>query len=101
MSISFLLDQKPIVFAVGSARERSASARSIRDCLIRSNSERVARPACVGKQFWLLGSIPHVMPRDDHGWRASPTCCRAQTHPSRQRAVARKHCTDNGRGATW
>ena len=51
MSISFLLDKKPTVVPGGSAGERSGGARKVPYGAARSNSERAAPSACVGKRF--------------------------------------------------
>src|ERR1700757_1598452 len=51
MSIPFLLDEKPTVVPVSSAGERSGGARSVRHGAARSNSERAAPSACVGRRF--------------------------------------------------
>ena len=57
MSIPFLLDKKPTVVPGGSAGERSGGARKVPYGAARSNSERTAPSACVGKRFWLLRSF--------------------------------------------
>ena len=54
MSIPFLVDEKPTVVPTGSAGERSGGARKVPCGAARSNSERTAPSACVGRQFWLL-----------------------------------------------
>ena len=51
MSIPFLLDEKPTVVPGGSAGERSGGARKVPYGAARSNSERAAPSACVGKRF--------------------------------------------------
>ena len=51
MSIPFLLDKKPTVVPGGSAGERSGGARKVPYGAARSNSERAAPSACVGKRF--------------------------------------------------
>ena len=57
MSIPFLLDEKPTVVPGGSAGERSIGARKVPYRAARSNLERAAPSACVGKQFRLLRSF--------------------------------------------
>src|SRR5439155_19106485 len=47
----FVLDKKPTIVSVGSAGERSGGARKISCGAARSNSERAAPSACVGKRF--------------------------------------------------
>jgi hypothetical protein len=59
LSIPFLLDKKTTVVPVGSAGERSGGARKVLYGAARSNSERAAPSACVGKRFWLLRSEPY------------------------------------------
>ena len=51
MSISFLLDEKPTVVPVGSAGEQSGGAQEVPYGAVRSNSERAAPSACVGKNL--------------------------------------------------
>ena len=51
MSIPFLLDEKPTVVPGGSAGERSGGARKVPYGAARSNSERAAPSACVGKRY--------------------------------------------------
>ena len=51
MSIAFPLDEKPDVVPGGSAGERSGGARNLLYLAARSNSERAAPSACVGKRF--------------------------------------------------
>ena len=50
----FVLDEKPTVVLVGSAGERSGGAQEVPYGAARSNSERAAPSACVGRQFWVL-----------------------------------------------
>ena len=57
MSIPFLLDEKPTVVPGGSAGERSGGARKVPYRAARSNSERAAPSACVGKRF----SAPQIV----------------------------------------
>ena len=57
MSIPFLLDEKPTVVPGGSAGERSGGARKVPYGAARSNSERAAPSACVGKRF----SAPQIV----------------------------------------
>ena len=57
MSIPFLLDEKPTVVPVGSAGERSGGARKVPYRAARSNSERAAPSACVGRRF----SAPQIV----------------------------------------
>ena len=57
MSIPFLLDKKPTVVPGGSAGERSGGARKVPYGAARSNSERAAPSACVGKRF----SAPQIV----------------------------------------
>ena len=57
MSIPFLLDEKSTVVPVGSAGERSGGARKVPYGAARSNSERAAPSACVGKRF----SAPQIV----------------------------------------
>ncbi len=57
LSIPFLIDKKPTVVPGGSAREWSGGARSVPYRAARSNSERAAPSACVGRRFWLLRSF--------------------------------------------
>ena len=57
MSIPFLLDEKPTVVPVGSAGERSGGARKVPYGAARSNSERAAPSACVGRRF----SAPQIV----------------------------------------
>ena len=54
MSIPFLLDKKPTVVPGGSAGERSGGARKVPYGAARSNSERAAPSACVGKRYWAV-----------------------------------------------
>ena len=51
MSIPFLLDENPTVLPVGSAGERSGGAQEVPYGAARSNSERAAPSACVGRRF--------------------------------------------------
>src|SRR6266571_4861325 len=48
----FVLDEKPTVVSVGSAGERSGGAQEVPYGAARSNSERAAPSACVGRRFW-------------------------------------------------
>jgi hypothetical protein len=57
VSIPFLLDEKPTVVPVGSAGERSGGTRNVPFRGARSNLERAAPSACVGRQFCLVGDI--------------------------------------------
>ena len=68
MSIPFLLDEKPTVVPVGSAGERSGGARKVPYGAARSNSERAAPSACVGKRF----SAPQIV------WNRSTRCAGAR-----------------------
>ena len=54
MSIPFLLDKKPTVVPGGLAGEQSGGARKVPYGAARSNSERAAPSACVGKRFSAL-----------------------------------------------
>src|SRR5215468_9159861 len=47
----FLVDEKPTFVPVGSAGERSGGAQEVLYGAARSNSERAAPSACVGKRF--------------------------------------------------
>jgi hypothetical protein len=47
----FLLDEKSTVVPVGSAGEQSGGAQEVPYGAVRSNSERAAPSACVGKRF--------------------------------------------------
>ena len=47
----FLLDEKPTVVPVGSAGEQSGGAQEVPYGAVRSNSERAAPSACVGRRF--------------------------------------------------
>ena len=53
----FVLDEKPTVVPVGSAGERSGGARKVPYGAARSNSERAAPSACVGRRF----SAPQIV----------------------------------------
>jgi hypothetical protein len=53
----FLLDEKPTVVPVGSAGEQSGRARKVPYGAARSNSERAAPSACVGRRF----SAPQIV----------------------------------------
>jgi len=54
LSIPFLLDEKPTVVPVGSAGEQSGGTRKVRYGAARTNSERAAPSACVGKRVSAL-----------------------------------------------
>src|SRR5215467_7061316 len=47
----FVRDEKPTVVPVGSPRERSGGARKVPYRAARSDSERAAPSACVGRRF--------------------------------------------------
>src|SRR5215471_7158763 len=47
----FVLDEKSTVVPVGSAGEQSGGAQEVPYGAVRSNSERAAPSACVGKRF--------------------------------------------------
>ena len=47
----FLLDEKPTFVPGGSAGEQSGGAQEVPYGAVRSNSERAAPSACVGKRF--------------------------------------------------
>src|SRR5215813_8342289 len=51
MSIPFLVDEKPTVVPVGLAGEQSGGKRKVSYGDARSNSERAAPSACVGRRF--------------------------------------------------
>jgi hypothetical protein len=51
MSIVFLFDENPDVASAGSGGAAVGGARSIPDRAARSNSERAAPSACVGRRF--------------------------------------------------
>src|SRR5262245_42026332 len=51
MSIVFLFDENPDVASAGSGGAAVGDARSVPDHAARSNSERAAPSACVGKRF--------------------------------------------------
>src|SRR5262245_48286481 len=61
LSIPFLLDEKSTVVSVGSAAERSGGKRKVCYGDARSNSERAAPSACVGRRL----SAPQI------GWNRS------------------------------
>ena len=54
MSIVFLFDENPDVASTGSGGAAVGGARSVPDHAARSNSERAAPSACVGKRFWAV-----------------------------------------------
>src|SRR5215471_11750131 len=54
---SFVLDEKSTVVPVRLAGEQSGGKRKVSYGDARSNSERAAPSACVGRQFWLLRSF--------------------------------------------
>ena len=53
----FVLDEKPTVVSAGSAGERSGGAQEVPYGAARSNSERAAPSACVGRRF----SAPQIV----------------------------------------
>ena len=57
MSIVFLFDENPNVASGGSGGAAVGGARSVPDRAARSNSERAAPSACVGKRF----SAPQIV----------------------------------------
>ena len=54
MSIVFLFDENPDVASAGSGGAAVGGARSVQDHAARSNSERAAPSACVGKRYWAV-----------------------------------------------
>ena len=57
MSIVFLFDENPDVASAGSGGAAVGGARSVPDHAARSNSERAAPSACVGRRF----SAPQIV----------------------------------------
>src|SRR5215831_2248547 len=83
MSIPFLLDEKPTVVPVGLAGEQSGDKRKVSYGDTRSNSERAAPSACVGRRFsasqivWnrsprRAGCPARELPRLGTRWQAVP-----------------------------